>query len=95
MKALVGRLPLGWREVLDSGGERFDMCGGCAAAAAEICGAGGDELRSPGSELVGLHGEDRLAVFQARHSGVWEDADGHRAVVGKRLDDGDEFLRAE
>ena len=46
-QAIVRALALGERQVLDSSGERFDMRGRRAAAAAEVRCTGGDELCTP------------------------------------------------
>lgn len=94
-QAIVRALALGERQVLDSSGERFDMSGRRAAAAAEVRCTGGDELCAPRGELLRPHGEDGSAVFQSWHTGVGQHADGNGAVLCQSLDDGDELLGAE
>ena len=71
------------------------MRGRRAAAAAEVRCTGGDELCTPRGELLRPHGEDGSAVFQSRHTGIGQHADGNGAVLSQSLDDGDELLGAE
>ena len=94
-QTIVAGLALGRRQVLDGSSKRSDMCGRRAAAAAEICRSSSDELRAPRGEFLRTHGEDGSAIFQPGHARVGQDADGNRTVLCERLDDGDEFLRAE
>ena len=94
-EALWQRTALGLRLTFECLAQCADVLRRRATAAAEVRGAGGEELRAPAAEVLWAHREVRLAVDELRHAGIRLDADGAVAVFGERLDDGHELLWSE
>ncbi len=74
---------------------RRDVVGGRAAAAADDCRAGGDEMSHVRGEFVGPDGEDGLPVHNLRHAGVGLDDDWLRGDFRQPFDEREHAVGAE